>query len=108
MNRIPIKYHIYLPKRILGQACGLLHKCILEDLLAVDLFFKRSTSDEAVNDNRLLLSNTIHSVYKKHMTVHIFFLGKFEPWSKSFILTIPSSVELYRYVRTPLCHCSRF
>jgi len=33
-------------------------------LLAVDFFFKRPTSDEAVNNNSLLLSNAIHSVYK--------------------------------------------
>lgn len=55
---------ITLPKRILGQACGLLHQCIFEDLLAIDLFFKRSTSDKAVNDNSLLLSNAVHPANK--------------------------------------------
>lgn len=67
-----------LPKRILGQARGLLHKCIFEDLLAIDFFFKRSTSDEAVNDNSLLLSNAIHSVYKatRLVTAFAMFLGK--------------------------------
>lgn len=36
---------LVLPEGILGQACGLLHQSIFEDLLAVNLLFKRSTCD---------------------------------------------------------------
>ena len=67
-----------LPKRIFGRPCGLLHQRLLKDLLAVDFFFKRPTSDEAVNYNSLLLPNAIHSVYKKTCFVILLamFLGK--------------------------------
>ena len=36
---------LVLPEGILGQACGLLHQGIFEDLLAVNLLFKCSTCD---------------------------------------------------------------
>ena len=64
-----------LPKRIFGRPCGLLHQRLLKDLLAVDFFFKRPTSDEAVNYNSLLLSNAIHSVYKN--TCFVILLANF-------------------------------
>lgn len=67
-----------LPKRIFGRPCGLLHQRLLKDLLAVDFFFKRPTSDEAVYHNSLLLSNAINSVYKTTRVVTVFatFFGK--------------------------------
>ena len=55
---------LVLPEGILGQVCCLLRQSIFEDLLAVYLLFKCSTCDKPVYNNRLFLTNSVHSVYK--------------------------------------------
>ena len=53
------------PQRLVGVSGGLLAERVLKDLLAIDLLLDRAAGDQTIDDDRMLLSDTICSEAQK-------------------------------------------